>query len=185
MSYGSATAAALRRIMQTRAGSARARHDPLAQPEGVVKHPGQLELPAATALLAKDIGAILNKHFPGFRWALQCNQIGGVFDLYCLDFSPRWCYTIVFGDVMNDPQRRIVIRAAREMLARFGWVGTRFDPAQLAMLPRTSDGEVAPITDGLPRTRATLAATLERKLATGDARVVALQDGGRIVEVLR
>lgn len=186
MSYAGAAAVALRELTKARGtGNSLARSDPLAQPEGIVKHPGQLELPAATALLAKDIGAILSRHFPGFRWALQCNQVGGVFDLYCLDFSARWCYTMCFGDVMNDPRRRIVVRAAREMLHRFGWSGTRFDAAQLAAMPRGPDGEIPPLTDGLPRNRATLAATLERKLATGQARVVGLKDGGRIVEVLK
>jgi hypothetical protein len=171
------------RALKSRAGSSLRHGDAAGEPEGIVAHPGDLKLHASTAILAKDIATLLRKHFPGFRWALQASDFGGVFRVYNLDFNTKWAYIIRYGDIMDDPQRRAALRAGNELLRRFGWIGNRFDPKQLAALPRDAHGEVPPITSGLKKTRHTLAAELERALATGHARIVRQSSAGSIVEM--
>lgn len=171
------------RAVRARAGSSLRNPDAAGEPEGTVSHPGNLKVHASTSILMKDIATLLHKHFPGFRWALQASDFGGVFRIYNLDFSGTWVYLLHYADVMNDPNRRAVLLAGDEMLRRFGWIGNRYDPKQLAAMPRDVRGEVPPITSGLRKTRHTLAADIERALATGQAHVVGQKDGGRIVEM--
>lgn len=159
------------------------RRDPNGEPEGVVQHPGQLMVSAATQLLTKDIADVLTKRWPGFRWAIQPNEAGKVFNLFCLDFHSRWGYVIRYDDVMNDPRRRQAILAGRAILKRFRYHGDRYDPVQLAHMPRDAQGECYPDVQGLKRTRFTRQAELGYKLKTGDARVVMQRDRSQIIEV--
>lgn len=182
--YAATARKAVADLVRTRGiGHSLRNHDPEGEPTGIIAHPGDLQVHASTSILAKDMAAMLNKRWPGFKWAIQTSDFGGVFRLYCFDFSATWCYLIKYADIRDDPQRKIVLKAAREILWRFGWPeNMRWNAAQVAALPRDLRGEVPPITDGLRKDRHTLGADLERKLATGEARVVGLKDGGRIVE---
>lgn len=159
------------------------RRDPHGEPEGSVKRPDQLLVSAATSVLVKDMADLLTKKMPGFRWAIQPNEFGKVFNVFCLDFHGQWGYVIRYDDIMNDPQRREAIKAGRTILARFGYEGTRYDPAKMAAIPRDRQGQAIPITAGLKQDRFTKRATIERAVATGQARVVASTSEGQIIRV--
>lgn len=155
-------------------GKSLTNRDPYGEPTGVIDHPGDLErLHASTEILCKDIADILVKKFPGFAWAVQPSEIGKVFNIYCLDFNGRWGYRIKYKDIMDDPKRREIVKAGREILQRFNYPGIKYDKTAVAMVPRNAKGEAIPYCSGLKPTRQTKIADLELKLATGHARVAA------------
>jgi hypothetical protein len=162
----------------------RGRRDAEGSPEGVVHNPGDMVgLHASTEIFVKDVADILTKKFPGFRWAIQPNEVGGVLNIFCLDFHSVWGYVVRYDDIMNDPKRRQAIIAARTLLKRFRYPGTVYKPELMAAIKRTGDGSAIPDVGDMAPTRFTKKAELEYKLATGDARVVGTASKGRIIEV--
>jgi hypothetical protein len=158
--------------------------DDNAEPEGIVDNPSDLvRLSASTDILVRDIAAILTARFPGFRWAIQPNEFGKVLNIFCLDFHSAWGYRIRYDDVQDDPKRREAIRAARTILDRFRYPGSRYDVALMALIKRNIKGEAIPDLSGMKATRFTRNAEIDWKLATGKARIIGTKDGRRVVEV--
>lgn len=120
------------------------KRDPNGEPEGLFNTPDALELSAPTAVLMKDIIQTLTRTYLGFRWAIQPDERGNVFNIFCLDFSGRYGYVIRFSDVQDDPARKEAVRAAGEILARFGYRGTRYEAERMAQVVRRPDGEAVP-----------------------------------------
>lgn len=118
--------------------------DPNGEPEGMSSNPNALELSAPTAVLMKDIIRALTRTYTGFRWAIQPDERGKVFNIFCLDFSARYGYVIRFSDVQDDPARKEAVRAAGEILTRFHYRGTRYDPVRIAEVVRKPNGEAVP-----------------------------------------
>jgi hypothetical protein len=161
-------------------------HDPNGSPQGLITDPKDLVgIHASTDIIVKDIADVLMKRFPGFRWAIQPNEAGGVFNVFCLDFHAVWGYVIRYDDIMNDPKRRQAVKAAREILARFGYPGVRYDRALMAAIPRNVKGEAIPQLSDMAPTRFTRKAEVEQALATGKARVIGTKGAGHIIEVHR
>lgn len=157
--------------------------DPYGEPEGFVQSPNQLLAHAGTVILVKDMMALLDKHYPGFQWAIQPSEFGGVFNVFCLDFSARWGYRIKMGDIVNDPKRRAVVTAGQDILKRFGYPGHVYRPHLIAGIKRNRKGEAIPDVSDLKASRHTQAARLDAALADGRATVIGQQDGMDIVEV--
>lgn len=171
-------------VRKTGVGNSLRGYDPNGSPEGLITDPKDLVgIHASTDIIVKDIADVLMKRFPGFRWAIQPNEVGGVFNIFCLDFHNVWGYVIRDVDIMNDPKRRQAIRAAREILARFGYPGVRYSRALMAAIPRNARGEAIPKLDDMKPTRFTKKAEIELALATGKARVVGTKGAGHIIEV--
>lgn len=159
-------------------------HDPLGEPEGVVDHPDQLQkLSASTHILVKDMADLLMRKMPGFRWAIQPSEFGKVFNIFCLDFSARWGYRIKYIDIMNDPKRRAVVKAGREILARFRYPGIAYRPALMAAIRRNSAGEAIPDVSDMKASRFTKRVEIEQALANGTAHVIGTKGNGQIIEV--
>jgi hypothetical protein len=152
-------------------------------PEGMVFDPSQLvDIHASTIIIVKDIADKLTQRWPGFRWAIQPNEKGRVFNIFCLDFHNVWGYVIRYDDIMNDPKRKEAFKAGRELLRRFRYEGERFDPVQVAAMPRTRQGQCIPDVSDLKATRFTKQARLQHLIATGKATVV-MQDGkGQVIQ---
>lgn len=159
------------------------KRDPIGEPEGVVDHPRDLMVSAMTAVLVKDIADVLVKNWPGFNWAVQPNEFGKVFNVFCLDFHGQWGYVIRYDDIMNDPRRRQAYKAGQELLRRFRYHGVRYDPKQIAAMPRDGQGNAIPDVSGLKASRFTKKAWLEHQIATGQAKVVLKGNGGSIIQV--
>lgn len=158
--------------------------DANAEPEGIIDHPNDLVgLSASTDILVRDMAAILTSKFPGFRWAIQPNEFGKVFNIFCLDFHAIWGYRIRYDDVQDDPKRREAVKAARTILRRFRYPGSTYKPELMAAIKRNLKGEAIPDLSDMAPTRFTRKAEIEYKLATGKARIVGTKDGRQVVEV--
>lgn len=179
-----ALAAIRQHVKANNIGSSLRNHDPLAEPQGVVDNPADLiRLHASTDIIVKDVADLLTRRMPGFRWAVQPNEKGGVLNIFCLDFHSVWGYVIRYDDIMNDPKRREAIRAGRAILARFRYPGTVYRPELMAAIPRTPDGQAIPNLSDMKPTRFTKKAELDMMLATGKARVIGTKGSGKIIEV--
>lgn len=155
--------------------------DPNGQPEGVSSNPNALELTAQTRLLMKDIVATLTRTYTGFNWAIQPDELGKVFNVFCLDFSGRWGYVIRFADVQDDPARKQAVYAAGEILARFHYPLHRYDPVAMAAVPRMPNGEACPdLSDRSDRKSRRM--EIERAYYGGKAKPFAI-DGKLVVAV--
>lgn len=158
-------------------------HDPAGEPEGFVTDPSGLKsLHASTDILVRDMAAMLVRHWPGFRWAIQPSEFGKVFNIFCLDFSGRWGYRIKYTDIMHDPKRRELMKAGRELLRRF-YPGTIYKPELIAALMRNSKGEAIPDVSDLKASRFTQRAKIELALADGSGRVIGSKGTGSIIEI--
>lgn len=166
-----------------RVGASLRGHDPHGEPEGFVDHPADLEVKAGTLILIKDMMALLDKHYPGFRWAIQPSEFGGMFNVFCLDFSARWGFRIRMAEIVNDPKRHLALRAGAEILKRFGYPGTVFRPHLMAAIKRNRKGEAIPDVSDLKASRHTKAAELDAALADGRAKVIGQHNGLDLVEL--
>lgn len=75
---------------------------------------------ASTILLMKGIGDALEKHYPGWMWAIQPDDRGGVLNIRSLRLSGEWGYVFLLRDIQDDPRHQKAVRAAGEILERFG-----------------------------------------------------------------
>lgn len=96
--------------------------DPLADPEGYVTDPAKLQCSASTFLLVKDIADKLEKLYPGWMWAVQPDERGGVVNIFSMRLSMRWGYRMHTRNVQEDPNRKLAMQAGGEILERFGQV---------------------------------------------------------------
>lgn len=153
---------------------------------GLVSHPGDLEgLHASLHILAKDVMDKLTSKYRGWMWGVQPLR-GGVINIFCLNFSSSWGYAINIDDIQNDPNRRAAMRAGGEVLRRFGIHSNHFNIDQYKAVKRNPRGEAIPEVSDLPRTRFTLAASIEKAMAEGRTRVVSRgTDGSAVIEVVR
>jgi len=157
-----------------------------AQPEGEVHHPDLLVgLSASLHLLAKDVADALIKRWPGFLWAVQPDQRGQIINVFCLNFSGEWGYTIRVTDIQDDPKRKEAIRAGGEILRRFGYTLDRFDAQAANHVPRDFKGEGIPDISDMPASRKKLRAELDAAHAAGRTRELVMPDGTKILEVVK
>lgn len=123
-----------------------------ADPEGLVRDSQQLLVSASTHILVKDTAAKIHGAYPGWRWAIQPDERGKVFNIFNLDFHDEFGYTIKYTDIQDDPQRKEAIRAAGEILERFGYTHRArpngpmtYDKDTMANFPRDSRGRVVSV----------------------------------------
>ena len=142
-------------------------------PEGVAQHPDELiGLNASLHILVKDTADLLVRRFPGFLWAVKPDQRGGVIDIYCLNFSASYGYTIRLLELQTDPKMREVVRGGAEILRRFRYPGTRFDRELANNVPRGPDGEAIPDLSDKQRSRRRDRSELDLAFAQGKAEIV-------------
>lgn len=96
------------------------RLDPLAEPDGLISDPSQFVGRAPTVVLVKNIADTLERHFPGWLWAVQPDERGGVINIFSLRLSGQWGYRLKTKNIQNDPTFRFAIQAGGEILERFG-----------------------------------------------------------------
>lgn len=139
-------------------------------------NPNALELSAATSALMKDIIYRLTQTYIGFRWAIQPDERGRVFNIFCLDFSSRYGYVIRFEDVQSDPARKEAVRAGGEILARFHYKGRKYEPLRMAEVVRRPNGEAIPDLSDHRRKKVTDKNAVERAYYAGKTFGVQLGD---------
>lgn len=94
--------------------------DPMADPDGIITSPDEFKASAATVLLVKRIGDLLERQFPGWSWAISPDERGGVVTIRSLRLDARYGYLLHTAKIQNDPQLRAITRAAGEILERAG-----------------------------------------------------------------
>lgn len=155
-----------------------------ADPEGVAQHPDQLiGLHASLHILCKDVADLLVKHYPGFLWAVQPDQRGGIINVLCLNFHDQWGYTLKTEHLQVDPSRREVVRAGAELLRRFRYPGTRYDMATANAVPRGPDGRAIPDLSDMAPSKAKTQSIIDLAIAEGRADKLVLADGTELLQV--
>lgn len=94
--------------------------DPYADPEGIVTSPNDLQCRASTVILVKQCADLLERHYPGWLWAVQPDERGGVINIRSLRLSGLWGYILHTKNIQHDPQLKLVLKAGGEILERFG-----------------------------------------------------------------
>lgn len=97
-------------------------------PEGIVNRWDELKgVDASLVILVKDIANLLEKHYPGWLWAVQPDKRGGVINIFSLRLSGRWGYRIKTKNIQNDPQHKLAVDAGGQILERFGFRRRAYD----------------------------------------------------------
>jgi len=81
----------------------------------------ELRAHASLTLLVKEAADTLERHYPGWTWAIRPDEAGGIIDVMCMRISTRFGYTLHVKRLQNDPTFREVVRAGGEFLERFGF----------------------------------------------------------------
>lgn len=153
------------------------------QPEGVAEHPDDLiAIDASLHILCKDIGDHLWKNYPGFAWAISPDKDGGIINIYCLNFSNQYGFTIRTAEIQDDPRRALADRAGRELLRRFRYPGIRFDAQLVNSVPRLPNGEAIPDVSDMPPSKMKAQAEAQLAIVEGRATFVTI-DGETFLHV--
>jgi hypothetical protein len=86
----------------------------------------QLCASANLILLVKNAADTLEKHFPGWMWALKPDEAGGIIDIMSLRISAKRGYTLHTKNVQEDVEFKLVMRAGGELLERYGFRRGRY-----------------------------------------------------------
>lgn len=112
------------------------RLDPHAEPDGFIINPNSFVARAATVVLVKNIADLLERHYPGWLWAVQPDERGGVINIFSLRLSGQWGWRIKTKNIQNDPTLKLALEAGGEILERFGQRRGPYNYARWANAPR-------------------------------------------------
>lgn len=88
---------------------------------GQVSDADELEASASLINLVKGCADTLERHYPGWMWAVRPDERGGIIDLFCMRISTKFAYTLHTPKLHEDPTFTRVMRAGGEFLERFGF----------------------------------------------------------------
>lgn len=91
---------------------------------------------AAELALARELAELLDKHFPGYLWAVNVTLHGGMATVQSLALSGEWGCYVPLARILNDPQRKYLIQCGGELLERYRVHRGRMDAEQVAGLHR-------------------------------------------------
>lgn len=114
-----------------------------------VTDPSQLEgLSAPMMTLVKDCADLLERHYPGWLWAVQPFEFGAIIKIFSLRISGEYGYIIKVADIQNDPRRQLAIEAGGEILERYNLPRGQYRRELLRNKMRDIRGNLVPdITD--------------------------------------
>ena len=82
--------------------------------------PNQLVGTSGTLVnLVADIADRLEHHYPGWMWAVQPFEFGGIIKIFSLRLSGEYGFTMKVADIQDDPNRKLAMEAGGEILERF------------------------------------------------------------------
>ena len=88
--------------------------------DSFVDDPNKMVMKAQLINLSKDVAAVLDRHYPGWLWAIRPDEGGGIIDIFSLRIDAEWGYTLHTAKLQEDVDRRSVIQAGGEILERYG-----------------------------------------------------------------
>lgn len=118
--------------------------DSAGEPEGEVDHPDKIQARGLLVNLARDGMALLHKHYPGWQWAIQINQFGGMMNVFNLHLHDTWGYAIRIIEAERDPSRNIFVKAGGEILERFKMPRAGISMSRLMAMKRDHRGRGVP-----------------------------------------
>lgn len=89
---------------------------------------------AAELALARELAELLDKHFPGYLWAVNVTLRGGMATVQSLALSGEWGCYVPLARILNDPARKYLIQCGGELLERYRVHRGRMDPDQVVNL---------------------------------------------------
>jgi hypothetical protein len=93
--------------------------------------PQQFQIDASLANLAARYGDALEKHYPGWMWAINPDQEGGVIYIYSLRLSGEYGIVLRTGEVQDDAHEKAAIMAGGEILDRYNLPRKQYNPELL------------------------------------------------------
>ena len=86
--------------------------------------------------LARQIGELLERHYPGYLWAATVNLFGGMATVQALSLSGNWGCYIPLARIIHDPAMAYVLQCGGEILERYRVRRGAVDVDQVDSLPR-------------------------------------------------
>ena len=127
---------------------------------------------ASLIVLTKDVADVLERHYPGWVWAVQPDEGGGVLNLWSVKISAKVVWTLHLSTIQNDPDRRCVIRAGGEYLERFGFRRGAYTYAEWKRREQSLGQFIPDVSDMEAATRRQFhGAHLKQALETGHAAI--------------
>lgn len=98
---------------------------------------------AADIALAKRLGEVLHKHYPGHLWAVSVNSSQGIASILNLRLSGRWGFMLHLRDLSyEDEITREAMQAGGELLERYRLARGAFRESEYEALPTTRLGNL-------------------------------------------
>ncbi len=98
--------------------------------------------PAQDLALSKQAGEILERHYPGYLWAVHADTNGGVLLIHNLALHGRWGFQLNLRDVYSDPGLKSVVAAGGELLERYKMKRGKFDADAWRAAPKDIQGQL-------------------------------------------
>jgi hypothetical protein len=147
--------------------------DPNGDPEGYCLDANALDAKASTIVLLKDCADYLERHYPGWLWALSPDERGGVFNLFSMRLSGKWGYTFKTETLQHDVRRKALLRGAGELLERFGCRAGPYRHDHWSTLKQLHGLPMADVSDKQGRERREFRTdSIKQGLANGTARII-------------
>ena len=103
----------------------------------------------ASDRVCRDIGAVLQKHYPGRLWHVHTSVRGGVAQIQCPSISTLYGYTLHIHNKTHDQLRDAVVRAGGQLLEMFKLSRHREAQGGEELLARDTRGEAIHAATGL------------------------------------
>lgn len=141
---------------------------------------------ASTVLLVKNCADVLERHYPGWKWAVTPQEKQGVLDIHSLRISGKWAYTLHLAKIQNDPTLRAVVNAGGAVLERFGFRRVPYSYAEWRRREQVAGMFIPDVSDlsRYERRRAKVD-QIRGELASGRARIVTDASIGRALQEAR
>ena len=151
--------------------------DPNGDPEGYCLEANALDARPATIVLLKDCADYLEKHYPGWLWAISPDERGGVFNLFSMRLSGRWGYTFKTETLQHDPSHKALLRGAGELLERFGCRAGPYNHDHWSTLKQLHGLPVADVSDKKAKERREFRTdSIKEGLRNGTAKIITDSD---------
>lgn len=92
--------------------------------------------------LSRRAGEVLEKHYPGYMWAVHADTNGGVLFIHNLALHGKWGFQINLRKAYSDPSLKCVIAAGGELLERYRMKRGKFDSDAWRNAPKDVMGQL-------------------------------------------
>lgn len=91
-------------------------------------------------VVAKNVLDTLHKHYPGHRWAVECDGQKGVCNIFCGELSMQWGYVLKLSRLFGDTEYTCVVKAGGELLERWRQRRGQMIPDHVEAAPQLANG---------------------------------------------